>query len=81
MDTPFLGQIELFPYGYAPMGWILCNGALLNIQQNSALYALLGIRFGGNGSSTFGIPNLSGAEPIPNTAFYIATQGLFPVRD
>lgn len=80
MDMPFLGQIELFPYGFAPMGWMLCNGAILNVSQNSALFSLLGANFGGNGSSTFGIPNLTGAAPIPNTAYYIATQGLYPTR-
>lgn len=78
---PFIGQIELFPYGFAPRGWALCNGALINIITNQALYALLGNRFGGDGRTTFALPNLLGAEPIPNTNYYIAMEGYFPTRD
>lgn len=78
---PFIGQIELFPYGFAPRGWALCNGALINIITNQALYALLGNRFGGDGRTNFALPNLSGAEPIPNTNYYIAMEGYFPTRD
>lgn len=76
----YLGGIVLFPYGYAPMGWALCDGTMMTITQNQALYALLGIRFGGNGTTTFALPNLIGAEPIPGMNYYIATQGLFPSR-
>lgn len=78
---PFIGQIELFPYGFAPRGWALCNGALINIITNQALYALLGNRFGGDGRTTFALPNLLGAEPVPNTNYYIALQGYFPTRE
>ena len=59
MDT-FLGNIFFFGFNWAPMGWALCNGTLLQIAQNSALYSLLGVTFGGNGSSTFGLPDLRG---------------------
>ncbi len=77
----FLGQIELFPYSFAPMGWLLCNGAILQIQQNTALYSLIGTKFGGNGTTTFALPNLQGAEPTPGTGFYICVSGIYPTRD
>lgn len=77
---PFIGEIELFPYTFTPMGWLSCEGQLLNITANTALYALLGTTYGGNGTTTFGIPNLLGTEPVPNMKFYIAVEGLFPPR-
>ncbi len=77
----FLGQILVFPYDFVPMGFLLCNGQQLNVQQNSALYSLIGARFGGNGSTTFCIPNLQGAETVPGTAYYICNSGIYPARD
>lgn len=84
---PILGQIQLFPFGYAPQGWALCNGAVLQIMQNQALFSLIGVNYGGNGQSTFMLPNLSNAipyaNPNPNSpvmAYYIATTGLYPMR-
>ena len=76
----FLGTIQLFAFNYAPIGWMLCNGASLSVTQNSALYALIGNTYGGN-QTNFNIPNLMGASPIPNMNYYIATQGLWPSRD
>ena len=76
----FLGTIQLFAFNYAPIGWMLCNGASLSVAQNSALYALIGNTYGGN-QTNFNIPNLMGASPIPNMNYYIATQGLWPSRD
>lgn len=64
MSEPFLGQITLYPYNYAPNNWALCQGQLLPIRQYTALFALLGTNFGGDGISTFGLPNLQGAMPI-----------------
>jgi microcystin-dependent protein len=61
MIQPFLGQIQLFPYNFAPVGWALCQGQILSIAQNTALFALLGTNYGGNGISTFALPNLSAA--------------------
>jgi microcystin-dependent protein len=58
--TPFLGQLMLFPFNFAPKGWALCNGALLQISQNQALFSLLGTTFGGDGRATFGLPDLRG---------------------
>lgn len=59
MDN-FLGEIRVFPYNRIPTGWAACNGALLPIQQNNALFALLGIAFGGNGTTNFALPDLRG---------------------
>lgn len=75
---PFLGQIQLFPYNFAPQGWALCDGQILQISQNTALFALLGTNFGGNGQTTFGLPKLAG--PAAAVGYYIALQGIFPQR-
>ncbi|WP_024831887.1 phage tail protein [Ruminiclostridium josui] len=80
MDSPILGMIKCFPYSYIPYGWAVCNGATISIQTNSALYSLIGTKFGGNGTTTFCLPNLTGAEPVPNTVYCIATQGIYPMR-
>lgn len=61
---PFLGEVRMFTWSWAPQGWALCNGAQLPVQQNAALNALLGQTFGGNGSTMFGLPNLCGRTPI-----------------
>lgn len=79
MET-MLGEIELFPFTFVPRGWLLCNGQLLSIAQNQALYSLLRNYYGGDGRTTFALPNLLGTEPIPNTKFYIATQGFYPTQ-
>ncbi len=64
MGTPYLGEIRAFSFGYAPKGWALCNGQTLAINQNQALFALLGTMYGGNGQTTFQLPNLQGRMPI-----------------
>jgi len=64
MSDPFLGMIALFGFNFAPRGWAFCNGQLLSIAQNTALFALLGTNFGGNGTSTFGLPDLRGRVPV-----------------
>jgi microcystin-dependent protein len=56
----FIGEIEIFAFNFAPRGWAQCNGQTLSIQQNQALFALIGTTFGGNGTSTFMLPNLQG---------------------
>ena len=61
---PILGSVILCPYTFAPQGWMFCNGQTLNIQTNAALYALLGIQFGGNGQTTFNLPDLRGRIPV-----------------
>ena len=61
---PFLGQITLFPFNFAPNGWAFCQGQLLPISQNTALFSLLGTYYGGNGTTTFGLPDLRGRVPV-----------------
>ena len=60
MSDSFLGQIEAFAFNFPPRGWASCNGALMSIAQNQALFALLGTQFGGDGMRTFGLPDLRG---------------------
>ena len=79
MDT-FLGTIALFPYNYAPVNWAECDGALLSAPQNTPLYMLLGTRFGGDGQNTFALPDLRKQAPSPDVRYYIALQGLWPVK-
>ena len=76
-----LGQIQLFPYDFAPLGWLQCNGQVMNIVQNTALYSLIGATFGGNGQTTFGIPNLTNTSPVAGMQYYICISGLYPMRD
>jgi microcystin-dependent protein len=64
MTAPFLGQIEIFGFNFAPRGWAQCNGQTLPINQYQALFALLGTAFGGNGIQTFGLPDLRSRTPI-----------------
>jgi microcystin-dependent protein len=77
--NPLVGQISLFPYSFAPYGWAECNGLLLPCIENPVLYALIGNRFGGNGSTTFALPDLRTASPLPNAKYYISLDGMFPV--
>ena len=60
MSEPFLGEINLFPYTFAPRYWGYCEGALLSIAQNTALYSVIGINYGGDARQTFGLPDLQG---------------------
>ncbi|MTK53597.1 tail fiber protein [Paludibacter sp.] len=76
----YIGSIELYAFDFAPYGWVLCNGATLQINSNQALFALIGKTYGGDGVTTFNLPNLRGFEPVPNMQYYIAVQGYFPSR-
>lgn len=64
MASPFIAEITLFAGNYAPRGWALCNGQLISIAQNTALFSLLGTNYGGNGTTTFGLPDLQGRLPM-----------------
>lgn len=64
MAEPFLSEIRLMSFGFAPRGWALCNGQLLPINQNQGLFSLLGTTFGGDGRVNFGLPDLRGRVPI-----------------
>jgi microcystin-dependent protein len=79
MDA-FVGTILLLPYGFTPVGWEICDGRKLSINQNQALYSLLGTKFGGDPGSNFALPDLRGKAPAPNMAYYIALNGIYPDR-
>jgi microcystin-dependent protein len=64
MSTPYLSEIKIVSFNFAPKGWALCNGQLLPINQNQALFALLGTTYGGDGRVNFGLPNLQGRIPV-----------------
>jgi len=64
MADPFVGEIRAFAFTFAPMNWATCDGQTLNIVQNQALYSLLGTTYGGDGKTTFGLPNLQGRAPM-----------------
>jgi len=64
MSDPYMGEIRMVGFGFAPQGWALCNGQTMSISQNSALFALLGTTYGGNGVSTFQLPDLQGRVPV-----------------
>src|SRR5262245_44740874 len=64
MAEPFLSEIKIVSFNFAPKGWALCNGQLLPINQNQALFSLLGTTYGGNGQTTFALPDLRGKVPI-----------------
>lgn len=76
----YLGQIQLFPFNFTPQYWTLCNGQILNIQQNTALFSLLGTKYGGNGTTNFALPNLTNTSPVAGTNYCIAISGIYPSR-
>ena len=64
MSNPFVAEIRIFTGNFAPKGWALCDGQLMSISQNTALFSLLGTTYGGNGTSNFALPNLQGCAPM-----------------
>ena len=64
MSEPFLGEIKIISWNFAPKGWTFCNGQLLPINQNQALFSILGTTYGGNGQTNFALPNFQGRVPI-----------------
>ena len=64
MADPFVAEIRIYPFNFAPTGWAFCDGQLLPISQNTALFSLLGTTYGGDGRSTFALPNLQGRAPM-----------------
>jgi microcystin-dependent protein len=64
MGTPFLGEVKIISWNFAPQGWAFCNGQFLPINQNQALFSILGTTYGGNGQTTFALPDLRGRTPI-----------------
>jgi microcystin-dependent protein len=75
MSEPFLAEIRIFSFNFAPPGWALCNGQLLPINQNQALFSLLGTTYGGDGQTTFALPNLRGRVPMHVGAHGLGEQG------
>jgi microcystin-dependent protein len=80
MSNPFVGEIRIFAGTFAPLGWAFCDGQLLAVSQNDALFALLGTVYGGDGRTTFGLPDLRGRIPIhygqgPGLSSYAIGQG------
>lgn len=77
----YLGEIQLFPYGFVPRGWEFAAGQKMSLQNNSALYSLLGTYYGGDGRTDFALPDLT-SLPVPDgMGYYIATTGLYPARE
>lgn len=74
LATPFLGEIKLVSFNFAPKGWALCNGQLLPINQNQALFSLLGTNYGGDGKVNFALPNLQGRVAIHRGSGYTEGQ-------
>jgi microcystin-dependent protein len=64
MSNPFVAEIRIFPFNFAPKGWAFCDGQVLPISQNTALFSLLGTTYGGNGTSNFSLPNFQGCAPL-----------------
>lgn len=73
MSQPFIGEIRIFSFNFPPRNWALCNGQLLAINQNQALFSLLGTTYGGNGITNFALPNLQGRTPVHRGSSF--TQG------
>ena len=64
MSDPFVAEIRIFPFNFPPKGWAFCDGQLMPISQNTALFSLLGTTYGGDGKSTFALPNMQGNAPM-----------------
>jgi microcystin-dependent protein len=76
VTVPFIGEIRMLSFNFAPRGWAVCNGATLMISQNQVLFALLGAIYGGNGSTTFCLPNLQARTPMHvNNTYPLGLQG------
>jgi microcystin-dependent protein len=76
----FIGTIQLFGFFFAPVNWASCEGQMLKIVDYQALFSLIGNQYGGDGRTNFALPNLQGAEPLPNMKYYIALNGIYPTR-
>jgi microcystin-dependent protein len=72
--TPYLSEIKVMSFGFAPKGWALCNGQIMPINQNQALFSLLGTTYGGDGMRTFALPNLQGRTPMHMGNGYVLGQ-------
>lgn len=76
MGTPILGEVKIIGWNFAPQGWAFCNGQFLPINQNQALFSILGTMYGGNGQTTFALPDLRGRVPIhQGSGFIVGEKG------
>jgi len=80
LTEAFLGEIRLFPFKFSPNDWSTCAGQLLTIAENTALFTLIGDTFGGDGTHTFALPNLSSAAVPQGLQYLIALDGVYPQR-
>lgn len=82
MSGPYLGDVRAMSFNFAPHGWALCQGQLMPIAQNQALFSLLGTAYGGDGHTTFALPALTGvpAQNGPALAYCICVQGPYPTQ-
>ena len=78
---PFFGQIQGFGFQFAPVGWAKCEGQMMPIEENQALFSLLGTTYGGDGRTTFGLPDLRRDGKQNNINYCIAINGLYPSRN
>ncbi len=81
MDQGYIGEIRLVGFNFAPVNWAFCNGDILQINQYMALFSLLGTTYGGNGQTTFGLPNLNAGTLQPGLNYVICVNGIFPSRN
>lgn len=82
MSDNFIGEVRAMPFNFAPAGWMACQGQLLPLAQNTALFSLIGTKYGGDGRSTFALPKLAALPSSHGGAlqYCIAVQGLYPPR-
>lgn len=78
---PFIGEVMLVPYNFAPRGWAIAAGQLFPVSQNEALFSLLGATYGGNGTTNFALPDMRGLEPVCGMHYVIALEGIYPSRN
>ncbi|MDX2382164.1 MAG: tail fiber protein [Acidimicrobiia bacterium] len=80
---PYIGQINLFPWKWAPRGWAKCDGSLLSINDHQALFSLLGTTYGGDGRTNFGLPDMRGKKTVngERVNYYVSLQGVYPSRN
>ena len=74
MSNPFIGEIRIFAGNFAPLGWLMCAGQLISIAENDTLFALIGTTYGGDGQTTFGLPNLQSRVPIHASSTFVIGQ-------
>jgi|EndMetStandDraft_3_1072993.scaffolds.fasta_scaffold975752_2 microcystin-dependent protein len=84
MMEPILGEIRLLPFSYAPVGWLPCQGQVLNIVDDEILFSLLGTTYGGNGTATYALPDLRAHSPLGTAegavGYCICVNGVYPSR-